>query len=78
MAHTDELKALIEQHIPGATATVVDFTGTDDHFEAHIVASQFGELSRIQQHKLVQAAVQARWDDGTIHALSIKTAIPKD
>ena len=78
MPQPSELKALIEQNIPGSTATVVDFTGTGDHFEAHVVSTQFGGLSRIQQHKLVHAAVKERWDDGSIHALSIKTAIPKD
>ena len=34
-------------------------------------APQFEGLSRIDQHRLVKAAVKERFDDGTIHALSV-------
>ena len=34
-----------------------------------------GGLSRIDQHRLVKAAVKERFDDGTIHALSVKTEV---
>ena len=77
MALVEELESLIEAALPGSKAKIVDFTGTNDHFEAHVSAPQFAGISRIQQHKLVQAAVKARWDDGSIHALSIKTALPE-
>ena len=33
-------------------------------------------VSRIDQHRLVKAAVKSRFDDGTIHALSVKTDVP--
>jgi stress-induced morphogen len=73
----EELKLRIEDHLPGAVADVRDFTGTGDHFEAHVVAPQFAGLPLLRQHKLVYAAVQAQLDDGSIHALSIKTAVPE-
>ncbi len=74
MPHPDELKTLIEAHLPGSEATVRDFNaGTGDHFEAQVKAPQFRGLPLLQQHKLVYAAVQSWLDDGTIHALSIKT-----
>ena len=38
-------------------------------------APQFAGTSRIDQHRLVRAAVQPRMDDGSIHALSIKTGV---
>jgi acid stress-induced BolA-like protein IbaG/YrbA len=34
-------------------------------------------MSRIDQHKAVYAAVQARIDDGQIHALALKTRTPE-
>jgi stress-induced morphogen len=54
---------------------VVDETGGGDHLRAIVRAPQFEGHSRIDQHRMVRAAVQARMDDGSIHALSI-TAEP--
>lgn len=73
---TDEVRLLIEAALPGAEVEVVDETGTSDHLRATVSAPQFDGLSRIDQHRLVKKAVQARFDDGSIHALSIKTSVP--
>jgi stress-induced morphogen len=72
-ADLDEVKELIEQALPGADVEVLDETGTADHLRAVVRAPQFEGLSRIDQHRLVKAAVQERMDDGSIHALSVKT-----
>jgi stress-induced morphogen len=71
-----ELKAMIETALPGARVEVSDETGTGDHLRAVVIAPQFEGLSRIDQHRLVKAAVKERFDDGTIHALSVKTSAP--
>ena len=76
-ADLEELKTMIEAALPGAEVEVVDETGNGDHLRATVTASQFEGLSRIEQHKLVKKAVQTRFDDGSIHALSIKTSVPK-
>ena len=67
---------MIESALPGSSVEVIDETGTGDHLRATVAASQFEGLSRIAQHRLVKAAVKARFDDGTIHALSLKTELP--
>lgn len=67
---------MIEAALPGASVEVSDETGNGDHLRAIVSATQFDGLSRIDQHRLVKAAVKTRFDDGTIHALSVKTAIP--
>jgi stress-induced morphogen len=71
-----ELKGMIEAALPGAEAEVSDETGTGDHIRATVRAPQFAGISRIDQHRLVKAAVKERFDDGTIHALSVKTSVP--
>jgi stress-induced morphogen len=70
-----ELSAMIEAALPGAAVDVVDETGAGDHLRASIRAPQFKGLSRIDQHRLVKAAVKERFEDGTIHALSLKTEV---
>ena len=67
---------MIEDALPGAEVEVTDQTGAADHLHATVTAPQFEGLSRIDQHRLVKAAVKERFDDGTIHALSVKTSVP--
>ena len=67
---------MIEVALPGAGVEVSDETGNGDHLRATVRAPQFEGLSRIDQHRLVKAAVKERFDDGTIHALSVKTSAP--
>jgi stress-induced morphogen len=73
---TAEVRLLIEAALPGSKVEVVDETGTSDHLKAIVEAPQFEGLSRIDQHRMVKKAVQARFDDGSIHALSIQTDVP--
>jgi stress-induced morphogen len=68
-----ELQSMIEAALPGATVEMSDEDGGGQHLRAVVTAPQFEGLSRIDQHRLVKAAVQPRFDDGTIHALSVKT-----
>ncbi|MGH3992354.1 MAG: BolA family protein [Pseudonocardiaceae bacterium] len=69
----DEVRELILEALPGAAVEVTDDTGDGDHLRAVVRAPQFADLRRVEQHRLVKAAVQERMDDGSIHALSVKT-----
>jgi stress-induced morphogen len=75
VADPAELKTMIEAALPGAEVEVSDETGAGDHLRAIVSAPQFEGLSRIDQHRLVKAAVRERFEDGTIHALSVKTEV---
>ena len=72
MPSTDDLKQRIEAAIPGASADVTDLTGTGDHFRATVVAAEFADLSRIEQHRRVYAVFGSEIG-GPIHALSLET-----
>lgn len=76
MADLAEIRSMIEAALPGAEVEVVDETGAGDHLRATVTAPQFEGLSRIDQHRLVKSAVRERFDDGQIHALSVKTDVP--
>jgi acid stress-induced BolA-like protein IbaG/YrbA len=68
-ATPQELKARIEEAIPGARAEV---TGDGRHFNAVVAAPAFRGISRIAQHRLVYDVFGS--DVGnSIHALSIQT-----
>lgn len=70
-----ELTQMIEQALPGADVQVLD-EGGGDHLRAIVSAPQFEGLSRIDQHRLVKNAVRERFEDGSIHALSLNTSVP--
>ena len=70
-----DIERMITDALPGAVVTLRDLAGDDDHWAAHVVASQFAGLSRIQQHKLVYAALGGRMG-GELHALQVTTAVP--
>lgn len=75
-ADLNELEAMIREALPGAQVEVID-EGGGDHLRAVVSAAQFEGISTIDQHRMVKAAVRARMDDGTIHALSITTSTPR-
>jgi stress-induced morphogen len=72
MPRPEELKQRIEAAIPGARADVSDLTGGGDHFRASVVAPEFAELSRIEQHRRVYGVFGTEIG-GPIHALSLET-----
>ena len=76
MPSTEDLKQRIEASIPGARADVTDLTGGGDHFRATVVAAEFAELSRIEQHRRVYGVFGAEIG-GPIHALSLTTRVPE-
>jgi stress-induced morphogen len=75
MADLAEIESMIERALPGAEVEVVD-EGGGDHLRAIVSAPQFEGISRIDQHRLVRNAVRERFEDGSIHALSISASVP--
>ena len=74
MADLAELERMIAEALPGAEVDVID-EGGGDHLRAVVSAPQFEGMSRIDQHRLVRKAVRERFEDGSIHALSIETTV---
>lgn len=72
--HTQEIKHLIEEQLPGAQATVRGDDGV--HFEAVVISEAFIGKSPVQQHRLVYAALGDRLKREDIHALALKTYTP--
>jgi stress-induced morphogen len=75
MADLAELERMIAEALPGAEVELID-EGGGDHLRAVVSAPQFEGMSRIDQHRLVRKAVRERFEDGSIHALSIQTSVP--
>jgi stress-induced morphogen len=71
-----EIERLIRQAFPDAQVVVADLAGDGDHFAARIASGAFIGKSRIEQHKMVYAALQGQVG-GALHALALETSVPK-
>lgn len=69
----DRIEALLATAFPDGTVEVIDRTGGGDHFQVIVRSGRFDGLSLVDQHRLVNEALKAPLDDGTIHELRIST-----
>jgi len=75
MPSPESVQARLLAAFPNARVEVSDLTGTEDHFQAVVVAQEFRGKSRIDQHKMVYAAL-GELMKGAIHALALTTRAP--
>lgn len=71
-----EIQALIEQGIPGATALVQGDDGR--HFSATVVSEQFTGLSLVKKQQLVYGTINPQITSGAIHAITLQTFTPAE
>ena len=67
-----EIEKLIKESIPDALVDIHDLAGDGNHYSATITSSVFNGKSRIEQHKIVYAALKGKMGN-ELHALAIKT-----
>lgn len=71
----NEIESAIIEALPGAVVEMTDLAGDNDHWAAKVTAPQFEGKNRIQQHKMVYAALGEKMG-GVLHALQLTTAVP--
>lgn len=72
-----ELEGELRRTFPDAEIEIKDLTGTQDHYQARIVSSAFVGKNRIEQHRMVYAALGSAMS-GPVHALALATFTPED
>ena len=75
MPSPDAVRSLLLAALPQARVEVTDLTGTQDHLQALVVCPAFAGKTRIEQHKMVYAALGdlLTGPDAPIHALALTT-----
>ena len=71
----EQIEALIKEAIPDATVEIEALVDDNDHWLARVTSAEFAGKSRVQQHKMVFAALGERMG-GELHALQLHTAVP--
>lgn len=69
------IEKLIREDIPDAKVTIRDLAGDGNHYAAEVIAESFRGKSRVQQHKMVYAALKGSMD-ADLHALALQTSVP--
>ena len=74
--HTQEIKTIIEQSIPNATAYVLDPMNDGQHLQAFVISPAFEGLMLIKQHQMVMGPLTQAFVT-SVHALGLKTFTPE-
>ncbi|NCQ24357.1 MAG: BolA family transcriptional regulator [Rhodobacteraceae bacterium CG17_big_fil_post_rev_8_21_14_2_50_63_15] len=71
-----DLEAMIRETLPNARINVDGDDGV--HFSAEVIDESFRGLNRVQQQRVVYAALKGKMDgpSGVIHALALTTKAP--
>jgi stress-induced morphogen len=72
----EQIRDYVRQAFPDATIELVDLAGDNDHYALTVISNAFAGKPKIQQHKMVYAALQQHMGT-TLHALQLKTDVPQ-
>lgn len=70
-----EIETLIQTALPDADVIVRSDDG--HHFAAEVIDESFRGKNRVQQQRVVNAAVKSALDSGALHALALTTRAPE-
>ena len=70
-----EITSMIQAAFPDANIDLQDLAGDNNHYSVTVTACEFEGKSRVEQHKMVYAALQGKMG-GQLHALAVKTKTP--
>ena len=68
----EDLTTHITQALGEAEVSVMDRTGTMDHFTVKIISDAFKGKNLLDRHRMVYQALDSLLKDGRIHALEIQ------
>lgn len=72
----NDIKSIIEQNIPNATAHVLDPMNDGQHLQAFVVSPAFEGIMLIKQHQMVMQPLKKAFAT-SVHALALKTFTPQ-
>lgn len=71
-----EIERLIKNALPDARVELNDLRGDGETYAAYVESEMFLNKTRIEQHKMVYAALQGRLGC-LLHALALTTSVPQ-
>lgn len=72
----EQLQRVLHEALPGAHIEIV--TPDRVHYDVHVVSDAFQGLSRVARERRVTRPLRNVFQDGTLHALSVRTHTPEE
>ncbi len=74
-----DIEHLIQDAFPTAKIAITDLAGDGNHYAAEVIAEEFRGKNRVQQQRMVYAALKGKMDgsSGELHALALTTKAPE-
>ena len=68
----EDLSTYIQRSLGDAEVSVMDRTGTMDHFTVKVISDAFKDKNLLDRHRMIYQALDEPMKDGRIHALEIQ------
>ena len=69
----NELYQIIEKSFPKGKIEIVDLVGDNNHYSVKITDKSFAGKNRIEQHRMVNQALNKELRSDILHAMQLKT-----
>lgn len=73
MSLQQDMEKILEAAFPKSRIKITDTQGNGYHFDVSIESPCFKGKTRVMQHQMVYKVLKDRIEDGTLHAVTIKT-----
>jgi stress-induced morphogen len=78
MITNEAILAYLRAAMPDADVSIVDRTGTRDHFSIRVVSSAFQNKNLLDRNRLIYQALREPMADGRIHAMELRAQTPEE
>lgn len=76
---TDEaIQSYLTAALPDASVSIMDRTGTRDHFVIRVVSTAFQNKNLLDRNRMIYQALREPMADGRIHAMELKAQTPEE
>lgn len=70
----DDLYQIIKKSFPEGKIEIVDLASDNNHYSITIIDKSFAGKSRIEQHRMVNLALNKELRSDILHAMQLKTS----
>jgi stress-induced morphogen len=70
----NELYQIIQKSFPEGKIEITDLVGDNNHYSVKIIDQSFAGKSRIEQHRMVNLALNKELRSEILHAMQLKTS----
>jgi stress-induced morphogen len=78
MITNEAIIGFVRAVMPDAEVSIVDRTGTRDHFAIRVVSNAFQDKNLLDRNRLIYQALRDPMADGRIHAAELKAQTPEE